>query len=90
MKALSLSLEGEAKILDFLLSKSGDPNKEAALGNTPLGLAAFNGRKECVKVLLKHGADTQTLNDFGKTCLDLAKERGHEEIVKLLSTKISG
>jgi len=47
-------------------------------------LAAKNGRKAVIKLLLAAGADVTAEDWEGKTALVLASERGRPEIVELL------
>ena len=42
------------------------------------------GDVEAVKVLIKHGAETQTRDPEGHTALQLAKLQGHAEVMKVL------
>ncbi len=54
-------------------------------GNTPLHVAAWNGYKDIVQLLLAQpGIDTQAKNLAGKTALDLAKEKNFAEIIEML------
>ena len=47
-------------------------------------LAAVNGYKEIVALLIDNGADIEAMNEFGNTALTLAQEKKHEDIVRLL------
>ncbi len=49
-----------------------------------LHLAALNGHKEIVELLLSHGADINEKDDAGKTALDLAQDSA---IIKMLTHK---
>jgi len=55
-------------------------------GNSALHLCAIHDRVECMKVLLRCGADPLLRNSQDKTALDLAQERGHDTCVELVST----
>lgn len=48
---------------------------------TAIILAAENGHKECVELLIGHGADLNLSNKFGKTAVVMAAENGHYDIV---------
>ena len=48
---------------------------------TAVILAAENGHRECVDLLIGNGADLNLPNKFGKTALVMAAENGHYEIV---------
>lgn len=55
--------------------------------NTALHLCALHDRRECMKLLLRSGADYELKNSQNKTALDIAKEMGHngcKELVGLL------
>ena len=51
---------------------------------TAVILAAENGHKECVDLLIGNGADLNLPNKFGKTALVMAAENGHYDIVQSL------
>lgn len=63
--------------------KVNEPNAE---GFTPLGLAAFFGNADAVKVILDHGAtvDLKDKSRFGNTALDAAVASNHADVVRLL------
>lgn len=78
---------GRAGRLKTILGQSrlrvNEPGPE---GFTPLGLAAFFGQADAVKVLLDHGA---SVNDrdrsrFGNTALDAAVSANHADVVRVL------
>jgi ankyrin repeat protein len=46
--------------------------------------ATIFGRNELVKLLLKHGADTNIRESRGLTALDLALQQGNEVAIDLL------
>lgn len=55
-------------------------------GFTPLGLAAFFGHADAVKVLLDHGAAANETDRsrFGNTALDAAVAANHTDVVRIL------
>ena len=59
-------------------------NAQVADGNTALHYASGLGNKECVTLLLAHGADVNARNDWGYTALHNAAYKGHKEVVELL------
>jgi len=52
-------------------------------GFSPLGLAAFFGHVETVKMLLARGADPNAQNDTGASAIGLAAMKGHHDILTL-------
>lgn len=78
---------GRAARLKTILGQSrlrvNEPNAE---GFTPLGLAAFFGNADAVKVLLDHGAtvDLRDKSRFANTALDAAVASDHAEVVRIL------
>jgi Arf-GAP/SH3 domain/ANK repeat/PH domain-containing protein len=53
--------------------------------NTALHLCALHDRAECMKLLLRSGADPTLRNAQDKTPLDIAQERGHHTCEELVS-----
>ena len=78
---------GHAKVLHFLLGKSGDVNCRAYRGYTPLHLAASSGHVECVRVLLNHKADIGIVDKNGKTPKQTAERNSKNSIVHLLRSE---
>ena len=77
-------------VLEKLLLNKGDPNHQintTSLFNTPLLIAATNGNKKGVQLLLEYGANPRLASPKGKTALDIAKDDGYNEIVELLKNK---
>ena len=69
----------------------GPPCRGAEGGGTPLLEASYNGYRDMVKLLLKHGADRNIAgyasSDRGPgKPIDMARQKGHTEIVALLSS----
>src|SRR5437879_3331589 len=79
---------GNARRLKTILGQSpvriNEPNKEE--GFTPLGLAAFFGHPEAIKVLLEHGADVNLKlpSRFANTAVDAAVSGNRTEAVRIL------
>jgi ankyrin repeat protein len=53
-------------------------------GDTLLHMAAANGQKDVVKLLLANAAEVNAKDDAGMTPLSMAAARGHKEVVNLL------
>src|SRR5260221_8027758 len=70
-------------IAQFLIvERSQNVNtREHGDGDTPLGIASREGHSEVARVLLEHGADTETRNIDSDSPLDWASRRGHLEVV---------
>ncbi|XP_052122885.1 arfGAP with SH3 domain, ANK repeat and PH domain-containing protein isoform X3 [Frankliniella occidentalis] len=60
------------------------PISNARAGNSALHLCAIHDRVECMKLLIRSGADPMLKNAMDKTALDLAQERGHHSCEELL------
>ncbi len=78
---------GRAARLKTILGQSrfkvNEPNAE---GFTPLGLAAFFGHADAVKVILDHGAalNAADRSRFANTALDAAVAANHTDVVRIL------
>src|SRR3989442_131445 len=79
---------GNARRLKTILGQSRVRVNEATKeeGFDPLGLAAFFGHAEAVKVLLDHGADVNQKppSRFANTAVDAAVSRDHADVVRIL------
>jgi ankyrin repeat protein len=53
-------------------------------GFAPLGLAAFFGQAETVKLLLARGADPKAKQAMDASAIGLAAMKGHHDVLKLL------
>lgn len=78
---------GRAGRLKAILGQSRQRVNEAGPeGFTPLGLAAFFGHADAVKVLLESGAavNEKDRSRFGNTALDAAVSANHADVVRIL------
>ncbi|KAF6213619.1 hypothetical protein GE061_011340 [Apolygus lucorum] len=78
-------------LVDFLIQNmpGGSINKQTSVigdkgGDTALHLASYHDKTECMKLLLRSGADPKLMNAKDKTPLDIAQERGHRTCEELL------
>lgn len=79
------SYRGDAALVDYLLERKGIIiNAVDDRGNTPLHLAASNGREEIVRKLITAGADSKLKNSDGYTPLLRACAQGESACVKAL------
>jgi ankyrin repeat protein len=77
---------GIQDIIEFLIvERSQDINARGFDRNeTPLGVASREGHSEVARVLLEHGADTESRDNDTYSPLERASEEGHTEIVQVL------
>ena len=81
-------LAGHSDIVNILVQKKVNCNKVTIDEWTPLQLASFFGRTECIKILLDHpNLQLNKITKFRGTALHLACETGQLDIVKLLLEK---
>ena len=72
--------------LEYLLkiTKAATINSTAKSGYTPLHMAASNGRAESVRVLLKHNADVNCIDEFGRTPRFAARLSSKHDMERIL------
>ena len=81
---ISAAEENNIEQLKALLSqKDIDVNFQNRIGDTALIYAAYKGHIECVKVLIKAGADLSIKENNYKTAEDWARNNGHTKIITL-------
>ena len=79
------SFFGLAKIIDYQLNNGAIADSKSRGGDSPLSIAANNGREVVVKLLLaRDDVELNTKGLYGRTPLSWAAENGHEAVVKLL------
>ena len=85
-----LTLRGQEKVIELLLSKGADPNTMDTGGRTPLYYAVWDcdRNEEVIRLLLSKGADPHARGNDGQTPLSLAMDIEHETIIKLLRARI--
>ena len=79
------SPHSHADLVNLLLKAGADTDAETSYGHTTLTLAAQNGAKQVVEVLLAAGVDTEAAWNLERgTALTVAATEGHADIVELL------
>lgn len=71
-------------IVEKLLEAGADVNAVQQHDFTALHAAAQEGLDDMVRMLIRHGADRNALDDKGRTPADLAETNGHHGIADLL------
>lgn len=83
----SVQFECDLFILDFIIQNSRAINKQNALGETPLHYCAKFNLPECMKLLIRSGADLKVKNNQDETPLDVVqnlKPNGYKFLVEIL------
>lgn len=75
--------EGNTDMARLLLDNNAEPDRTEDA--TPLIIASCYGKIECVKLLLEHGTDVNTIDNEGRTALFYAMAYRQDKVEKLLS-----
>ena len=62
-------------VVDFLIQNSSSLDRQTKEGNTPLHYCVIYNKMECLRLLLRVGANPNIDNNNGKTPYDIAQER---------------
>lgn len=76
----------QPECLEFLLTKGANLHIGDGSGNTALHKAAYLGHEDCVRILMKHGAQVDAQNLTRQTPRDLAEIFDRKPIADLLMT----
>lgn len=79
----AIEFNNSLKLIEALLAAGAKVQTKDFVGNTALHLAALEGRKDVIDLLLANGADKQVQNAEGKKPADLAD---NPDIKALLSS----
>lgn len=81
---------GDLTAVQALIAKGAALETKTAYGQTPLYLAAMNGREDVVRFLLEKGANPDVHDTFYKaSMLDFVLQRKHYGVAKMLILKLS-
>lgn len=72
----AIEFNNSIKLVEALLQAGAKVNTKDFIGNTALHMAATEGRKDVVEMLVAHGADKAIANMEGKKAADLAEDAG--------------
>jgi ankyrin repeat protein len=72
------------EIIEGLLKKGANPNKQDQFGQLPLIQAIYANRPDVVRSLLASGADKNLRDKNGQTAVSITKIMGYKEIEELL------
>lgn len=85
IRAAAQRSEGHSAIINMLLEKRADMNKQDEFGRTALMVAVLEGLDDVVQSLRSCGADTELQAKDGRRAIEMAKQKGEWEIVHCLS-----
>ena len=75
---------GKRSVAEYLIARGVDINAQDQEGGTALMWAVARKHPECVKLLLRDGANRGVRRKSGETAMDLAKRSAQLEMVSLL------
>ena len=81
---LLASMFGYLEIVQALLGRGADVDRNSAFGSTALHEASMKGHIEVVRALLSAGADVSKSDNADRAALHFASREGHIEVVRAL------
>jgi hypothetical protein len=81
---MAASSNGNAKLVEILLTKRASINDQNLDGYTALMLTALNDHHACTRLLLEEKAETKITNNHKETSLIIAAKSGSNGVAKLL------
>ncbi len=85
----AIELENCHNIAVYLIAKSKNLHLQDSSGQTFLHIAAKDNHIEIAKLLIKHGANPDWLNNGYESALDIALEKGSVEMISLLKAHMN-
>uniref|UniRef100_A0A1B6DAJ4 ArfGAP with SH3 domain, ANK repeat and PH domain-containing protein n=1 Tax=Clastoptera arizonana TaxID=38151 RepID=A0A1B6DAJ4_9HEMI len=89
--AVAREMGNSLYLVDFLVQNMNSASLDRTTntdsydgGNTALHMCAIHDKVECMKLLLRSGANPSVRNTEDKTALDIAQEKGHRTCEELL------
>ena len=84
LNLIEVSKHGDLRLFKILLARGANPNALDQGNNTAILMAAYNSKREMVRLLIELKADVNVLGSLGFTPVGVAAMRGDTEIVKML------
>jgi len=75
---------GYKDIIELLITKGADINKQDGVGRTPINNAAEEGHKDIVEFLIKINADINLENNLRESPLTIASKKQYKDIIEIL------
>ena len=77
--------QGRINVIEALLDRGADINRQNKFGQTSLHVAAQNGSVRCIKLLLERGANPTVKDINGRIPSDIAFENNFTDVTMLIS-----
>jgi len=86
---LAACVKGNQRITSLLIANGADVNQPNDVRVAPLHVAAAGGHADCIRELLKAGANRRAVDSKGMSALQWARSTGHKAASKMLSSDFS-